>query len=114
MRVIIAGSRDINDYQFVHDFIKSLDVDITTVVSGGARGVDTLGERYAYEYDIPIKRYRANWNSGKSAGIKRNILMSDNSDALIVIHNYSKGSLHMKSVMLDKGFPVYESIYQKI
>jgi hypothetical protein len=47
MKTIIAGGRDITDYQLVLDAIKESQFAISTVVCGGAKGVDTLGERYA-------------------------------------------------------------------
>ena len=43
MRVIIAGSRDIEDAKLVHDAVVASKFSITEVVSGGARGVDLLG-----------------------------------------------------------------------
>lgn len=50
MKTIIAGSRTINDYLLVKKLIgraiKYYRVDITEVVSGGAIGVDKLGEKW--------------------------------------------------------------------
>lgn len=41
-------------------------IDITEIVSGTARGIDRMGERYAKENNIPIKRFPAEcitfWN----------------------------------------------------
>ena len=53
MRVIIAGSRVIKDYELVKKAIVDSKFDITEVVCGMASGVDSLGERYAKEHDIP-------------------------------------------------------------
>ena len=108
MRAIIAGSRDITDYKYVSDFINSLGLHITTVVSGAARGVDRLGEQWAYEHDIPIKRYHAAWQLGPKAGYERNVRMAENADCVIVVHNNSKGSLHMINIARERGLPVYE------
>ena len=47
MKVIIAGSRDITDYSLVCRAISESKFDITEVISGTARGVDTLGEKWA-------------------------------------------------------------------
>ena len=44
MKVIIAGSRDIIDYQLVVDTIKESNFIITEVVCGEASGVDSLGK----------------------------------------------------------------------
>ena len=55
MRVIIAGGRDIHDYNLVLDAINECNFNIQTVISGGAKGVDALGERYAESADVPLK-----------------------------------------------------------
>lgn len=61
MKVIIAGSREIKDFKLVKEAIKNSGFDITTVVSGAAKGVDTLGESWAKENNIPIVRFPAKW-----------------------------------------------------
>lgn len=58
--------------------------DKTEIVSGTARGADLLGEKYATENEIQIKRFPADWNRfGKSAGYKRNEEMANYADACI-------------------------------
>ncbi|VVB53318.1 Uncharacterised protein [uncultured archaeon] len=77
MRTIIAGSRDGFTYEEVCEGIKASGFNITTVISGTARGVDNYGERWARENGIPVERYPADWvTHGKSAGYKRNELMA--------------------------------------
>lgn len=44
MKVIIAGSRTLHSYDLVVRAVKDSGLQITEVVSGGARGVDRLGE----------------------------------------------------------------------
>ena len=56
MKVIIAGSRDIADYEIVLLAISNANFDITSVVSGCARGIDKLGERFALECNLPFQR----------------------------------------------------------
>ncbi|MGJ0846449.1 DUF2493 domain-containing protein [Tissierella praeacuta] len=93
MRVIIAGGRDFNDYGLLfhktHEIFKQLsdekhltgrvDIDINNIeiVSGTARGADQLGEKFAKEHEIRIKRFPADWNTfGKRAGYIRNEQMT--------------------------------------
>lgn len=46
------------------------------IVSGGAKGADSLAERYAKEMHFPLIVFPAEWDKyGKSAGYKRNELM---------------------------------------
>lgn len=47
MRTIIAGSRGINDFSEVLAAIEESGFTLTAVISGGARGVDLLGERFS-------------------------------------------------------------------
>ena len=104
MRVIIAGSRTIEDYDLVKKAIKDSGFDITEVVSGGAIGVDCLGEWWAEENDIPVKEFTAYWHiQGKPAGILRNQQMALYANALIAVWDgKSKGTKHMIEYMRDK------------
>lgn len=115
MRLIIAGSRIFNDYGILKgetdSFIDSLrnkglleDDDEVIIISGGAKGADKLGERYAKERGYKCEVYIPDWSEGKKAGILRNIIMGDTSDACIVfIVNGSRGSLHMANYSSKKG-----------
>ena len=86
MKVIIAGSRDITDYSLVKEAIKEANLEITEVVSGCARGVDSLGEYWAQENNIPVKRFPADWEGlGRAAGVIRNGQMAEYGEALIAI-----------------------------
>lgn len=81
MKLIVAGGRDFNDYELLKETLGSLQQEygnITEVVSGTAKGVDKLGEQYANENNIPIKRFVPDWQGlGKKAGHVRNRKMGD-------------------------------------
>lgn len=86
MKVIIAGSRGCNDYELLKQVINDSNFNIGEIISGGAIGVDRLGERYAHDNNIILHIMYANWGEdGRKAGILRNIKMADYSDALIYI-----------------------------
>lgn len=98
-KVIVAGSRSIKNYPIIEmklfDYLfNHLNIEI---VSGTARGVDKLGERFANKYDIPLKQFPADWDKyGKSAGYKRNEQMAKYADALVAFWDgESKGTKHM-------------------
>lgn len=97
MKTIIAGTRDICDYEALCQAILFSNFDITEVVSGKARGVDTLGERFAKEFELPIKEFPADWNKyGKSAGPIRNKEMASYAEACICVWDgKSKGTKNM-------------------
>ena len=105
MKVIIAGSRNINSLSEIRHAIESSEYNITEIISGGARGVDQLGELYALQEHIKMKRFPANWDLyGKSAGYKRNEQMAEYADALIAIWDGdSKGTKHMIDIMRMKN-----------
>lgn len=70
MKIVIAGSREIVDYGILCLAIFLSDFSITEVVSGGARGPDSLGERWATENDVSISRAIPDWDRfGKAAGM---------------------------------------------
>ena len=120
MKLIIAGSRNFNDYNFLKEKIKENFFNneffpniITEIVSGTAKGADTLGEIFALEHNILIKRFKPNWKKyGKSAGMIRNNQMADYADVLICFWDgKSKGSKHMINVMKIKKKEVYVELF---
>jgi hypothetical protein len=80
MRILIAGSRTYNDYNNFCDIMDFIIKEYTNgnieIVSGGAKGADTLAEKYAKEKQLPITIFPAKWEEyGKSAGFIRNVEM---------------------------------------
>lgn len=96
MRVIIAGSRDISDYSLVTRAVEQSGFYLSAIVSGEARGVDSLGERFAQENGLPLLQFRADWEThGRAAGPLRNRQMAEYADALVAITNGSSGTENM-------------------
>ena len=109
MKVIVAGSRDIVDYEIVKSAIVSSGFQITEIVSGGARGVDKLGEKYAKENNIPFVVFPANWDLyGKKAGYLRNSDMAKYANGLVAVWDgVSKGTGHMIDLAQKNNLQVY-------
>lgn len=110
-RVIIAGSRDFSDYQFLREKMDRLLSNVKepiAVVCGKARGADTLGERYALERGYEVLPFPANWERyGRSAGYRRNVQMAENADALVAFWDgKSMGTRHMISAAKSHGLRV--------
>lgn len=97
MNVIIAGSRNVTEYSIVAFAIENSKFEIDNVISGKAKGVDELGEKWAKSRNIPIIEYPADWKKyGKSAGVIRNEQMAKAADALIAIWDgKSSGTFNM-------------------
>ena len=89
---------------------------VTEIVCGMAKGVDTHGEKFAKINNIPVKYFPANWNEhGKRAGFIRNAEMGDYADALILIWDgKSKGSAHMKKYAKSVGLPILEFVVNSV
>ena len=112
-RVIIAGSRSFNDYVLLREQCLSiLQEKMRThrviIVSGHARGADSLGERFANEFRLPFELHPAKWRLlGKAAGMVRNAEMAKCSDALIAFWDgESSGTRHMINFARKRGLEV--------
>lgn len=109
MKVIVAGSRIIDDKKLVWDAIEKSKFDITTLISGGAMGVDTLAEGWAKSKGIPILQYKPHYSiyNPKEAPLLRNQDMARDGDALIAIwKNKTTGTAHMISCMKKQNKPI--------
>lgn len=109
MKTIIAGGREITDIELVRQAVKLSGFEITEVVSGKARGVDTLGEQYAEENSIPVRDFPARWDLlGKAAGFIRNKEMANYGEALIAVWDGdSAGTRNMIKNARSKGLKVF-------
>jgi len=109
MRTIIAGSRNITDQTTVDWAIARSMIHITSVVSGCAAGVDTLGEAWALKNGIPVTKFPAQWERyGRAAGPKRNLEMAKNADALIAVWDgSSRGTQNMIDLAENRGLRVF-------
>lgn len=131
-KVIIAGGRDFNDYNFLKQVCSKIlsKKSNIEIVSGTAPGADSLGEKLAIEMNLGLKSFPAPWQDiqgkpksaigtradgskyWKRAGIVRNQQMADYADALIAFHDgVSRGTSHMISAATKKGMPVRVNKY---
>jgi len=81
---------------------------VTALVSGGARGIDTLAERFADADDVPMVVFPADWSThGRAAGPLRNKEIHDNADACIAFPDEgSRGTAHTMSLFAASGKPL--------
>jgi len=108
MKLIIAGSRTFTDYQGLCQVLAPDRHRITQVITGGARGADRLGIRWAVSHSVRLKGFPADWQRfGKSAGVRRNFQMAQAGDMLLAFWDgRSAGTRHMISCMQQLGKPV--------
>lgn len=118
IRIIIAGGRDFSNYsllkQNVDTIVKSFHNENLTIISGTARGADTLGEQYAEEQHLSIRRFPADWDTyGKAAGHIRNAQMakyaSEGTKGILVAfwNGKSRGTDNMIQTARKKDLEVY-------
>ena len=108
MKLIIAGSRTFTDYQLLCQVLAPDRHRITQVITGGARGADQLGYRWAWKHQVKHQLFRADWERfGKSAGVWRNHQMAQVGDVLVAFWDgQSPGTSHMIQCMRALGKPV--------
>ena len=80
MKVAVIGSRGFTDYSVVKDYLDRLNAmhPISVIVSGGAKGADSLGEAWADENGVAKCIYHAEWEN------------LSHPDAVILTNQYGK------------------------
>lgn len=128
--IIIAGSRGFEDYDLLQqkcDKIVDKIKDTRNIIirSGGAKGADKFGEKYARKRGFKVQRFIPDWRPNgvydNSAGHKRNREMADGNDeypaeahALIAFWDFkSNGTKGMIDYAKKKGMQVRKINYTK-
>ena len=113
MKIAFVGSRNFSCPNFAKEKIYNVLKDISehidvTVISGGARGVDSWAEEIVDTMKLPKKIFKPDWNRyGKSAGFKRNKLIIDEATNVFAFWDgKSKGTKHSIDLAIQAGKPV--------
>ena len=116
VRLLITGSRTWDSKEVIvtnlREFARVHGKEVT-LVSGGARGADTLCETIAHKLGWTVEVHKPDWNSqpdgsyDKRAGFKRNELMVLlGADAcLAFVKDNSSGSQHTVHLATKAGIP---------
>ncbi len=104
MRVAVIGSRGLQ----VNDLGKYLPDEVTEIISGGARGVDTSAREYATEHGLKLTEYLPEYNKyGRSAPLKRNITIIENADLVLAFWDgSSKGTKYVIENCKKRNIPL--------
>lgn len=99
MRLAIIGSRSLNSNSVksvISQVIAKSKTSITEIVSGGAKGVDSVAASYAKENNIKCTVFLPDYDQfGKAATFIRNDEIVKNSDGVLAIWDEeSKGTLY--------------------
>lgn len=125
MKTIIAGSRTITGFSIVQEAIEESGFEITEVVSGDAKGVDSTGTSWGLQNELTVTHFPADWDNieapgavirinkwgrkyNAKAGYDRNEKMAQYADALIAIWDgKSSGTKNMIDNARKYGLKVY-------
>lgn len=110
MKVAIVGSRDLSV-----DIEKYIPENTTEIVSGGARGIDTLAERWADQHNIPKLILKPDYDKyGRSAPIRRNETIVSAADMVVAIWDgKSRGTKFTIDYAKKCGIPVEIVLIEK-
>lgn len=113
MRLLICGGREFTDVEYAIPLMMRLhnNIPVDVVISGKAKGGDSLGVAWANELGILVDAYpisKADWKTlGKAAGPIRNQQMLDEGkpDAVLALPG-GNGTAHMVEIAQKAGIPV--------
>lgn len=118
---LVVGSRTFNDYELMKKKLDKLlqNQKKVVIVSGGARGADTLAVQYAKERGYSVKVFPAQWEKyGKRAGYVRNEQMHEyiskveRRGVVAFWDGQSHGTEHNFSMCRKYGNPLRKIIYK--
>ncbi len=95
MKIAIVGSRNlILSVEEVYNRVKEFNP--TMIISGGARGIDTIAKNLAYKYNIELLEFLPDYDKyGKRAPLIRNKQIVEEANIIIAFWNgQSRGTLH--------------------
>jgi len=103
MTLIIAGSRTFTDYPRLCQVLAPDRHRIAQILTGGARGAEQLGYRWAWKHAVRHQLFR------KSAGVRRHHQMEHAGDVLLALWDgVSPETAHLIQCMQQLGKPVVE------
>ncbi len=108
MKLLIIGSRMITDF----DLTEHIPGDTELIISGGAKGIDTLAEKYADEHGIEKLIFYPKYELyGRAAPLKRNEEMVDIADVVLAVwHGDSRGTKYTLNYAKKKNKKIIEII----
>ena len=104
MKIAVIGSRGLE----INDLGRYLPDDVTEIISGGARGIDTCARRYALTHGIKLTEFLPEYvRYGRSAPLKRNITIIEYSELVLAFWDgKSSGTRFVIEQCRSRGIPV--------
>ena len=120
--IIVCGGKTEHPQETVNGFIlevlSELGITDCEIVSGGCKGADISGEKFAEAHGFEVVRFLPDWKTfGRSAGIRRNAEMvnyiSRFEHPLVIAfwNGESRGTKFTIELARKKGIPVFIRYY---
>lgn len=115
MKLAIIGSRGITDIstkklidEYIDKYAEKSSGGITEIVSGGAKGIDTLAREFANRRSIRLTEFLPDYRRfGRGAPLKRNESIAEYADCAIAFWDgRSRGTAHTVKLFEELGKPV--------
>lgn len=106
MKIAIVGSREPGNINFAKELEKRINIQSgDTIISGGAKGIDSLVAEYATAHGLALVEIRPNYaKNGRGATFIRNREIVDNADMVVAFWNgTSKGTKYTIDYANKKG-----------
>ena len=108
MRVAVIGSRGLQ-IDHLEDYLPD---DVTEIVSGGAKGVDTCARNYALRHGLKLTEFLPEYGKyGRGAPLRRNIAIIEYADLVLAFWDgRSRGTKFVIDNCSKRNIPVV--VYQ--
>ena len=109
MKVAVVGSRGLK----INDLGKYIPDEVTEIISGGAKGVDTSAKEYALSHGIKLTEFLPEYERyGRSAPLKRNIQIIETADVVLAFWDgSSRGTKYVIDNCSKRNIPVIVHTY---
>lgn len=109
MKVAVVGSRGLK----INDLGKYIPDEVTEIISGGAKGVDTSAKEYALSHGIKLTEFLPEYERyGRSAPLKRNIQIIETADVVLAFWDgSSRGTKYVIDNCNKRNIPVIVHTY---
>ncbi len=104
MRVAVIGSRGLR-VDHLEDYLPE---NVTEIVSGGARGIDTCAREYALAHGLKLTEFLPEYEKyGRSAPLRRNITIIEHADLVLAFWDgASRGTKYVIDNCKKRNIPV--------
>lgn len=110
--VLVCGGRDYSDHSCVYETLDSIhrEAPITKLVTGGARGADTLAQDWATLRNVTNTIYMADWARYPRAGgiIRNQQMLAQEHPTLVVAFPGGRGTADMVRRSRSAGVTVWQ------